>query len=430
MRKFSSFVVPLFAALQGVCIHAQEPMSIQEMFARADSLNSSIRAFRFGVESAQAAEASARNAYFPSVDASLSLSYNGDGYIMDRDFSHGFTAEIPSFGNNFKLEASQVIFAGGAISHGIALAEIGTQVARFEADKNRNEVRFLIATDYIELCKLGNQLRVLDSNLERARDLIEKMRARVENGTALQTDVSRLELLAVNLEYTRLQIESAREIAGRELANALGMGDRIPDVSQELPDLISDERPAIETIERSPAILLADALVRMGEQKEIIAKAERMPQVALFAGEYLDGPIVIDIPAINKNFNYWAVGVGIRYNLASLYKSPRTIRQAHLATQQAKAALQATREKICLAVAAARTDYHNAFRLLDTKTRSVALAQETYDQIRYRHEEGLATTESLLDASNQLLEAQMQQVNARMNIAYNHFKLEYITGTI
>ena len=100
----------LFAALRGVCIHAQEPMSIQEMFARADSLNSSIRAFRFGVESAQAAEASARNAYLPSVDASLSLSYNGDGYIMDRDFSHGFTAEIPSFGNNFKLEASQVIF--------------------------------------------------------------------------------------------------------------------------------------------------------------------------------------------------------------------------------------------------------------------------------------------------------------------------------
>ena len=81
------------------------------MFERADSLNTSLQASRMAVESARSDEAVARNAYLPSVDVSLSLSYNGDGYIMDRNFSNGFKAEIPSFGNNFKLEVSQVIFA-------------------------------------------------------------------------------------------------------------------------------------------------------------------------------------------------------------------------------------------------------------------------------------------------------------------------------
>ena len=430
MRKLSSFTVLFLTALKGMCVFAQAPMSLPEMFARADSVNASIQAFRLGVEAAQAAEMSARNAYLPSVDASLSLSYNGDGYIMERDFTGGFKAEIPSVGNNFKLEASQVIFAGGAISHGVALAELGTQMARFEAAKNRNEVRFLIAGDYIQMRKLDNQLRVLDGNLTLTRQLIGKMQVRVENGAALHSEVNRLEVLAENLEYMRVQVESAREIVGKELANALGLGAGIPVVSDDLPEFTPDADWVSEALANAPAILISDALVRMGEHKEKIAQAERLPMISLFAGEYMDGPILIEIPPINKNFNYWAVGVGVRYNLASLYKSPRTIRQARVATEQARAQLQVTREKISLAMGAAESDYRNAFRLLDTKTKSVSLAQENYDQVRYRYEEGLATLESLLDTSNQLLDAQMQEVNARMSIAYNRYKLEYLAGII
>lgn len=430
MKKLSSFIVLCITVLQGICAFAQRPMSIQEMFVRADSVNTSIQAARLGLESARAAEAAARNAYLPSIDASLSVSYNGDGIITDRNFSNAFTAEIPSLGNNFKLEASQVIFAGGAISHSVALAETGTRLARFEAEKNRNEVRFLIAGNYIQMCKLGNQLQVLDNSLELTRQLIEKMQARVENGAALQTDVNRLELLMDNLEYTRIQLESAREIVGKELSTALGLGDEIPVVSDNLPESDADGDWLEDALAHSPAIQITDAMVQMAEHKEKIARAERLPKIALFAGEYLDGPIVIEIPAINKNFNYWAVGIGIRYNLASLYKSPKNIRQARFATEQARVKLQETREKISLAVMAAQTDYRNAFRLLDTKTRSVRLAQENYDQVRYRYEEGLSGIESLLDVSNQLMDAQMQEVNARMNIAYNRYKLEYISGII
>ena len=430
MRTLSSLFVLLSTVLSMQCALAQTPMTIQEMFARADSLNTSIQAAKLGVESARAAEAVARNGYLPSIDASLSLSYNGNGYIMERNFTGGFNVDIPHFGNNFKFQASQVVYAGGAIRHGVELAKTGTEMARFQADKNRNEVRFLIAGDYIELCKLGNQLRVIDSNLELTRKLIDKMQARVENGTALQTDVNRLELLAENLAYNRLKVESAREIVGRDLGMALGMGTEIPVVSDVLPETSGSSDWTEEALAHSPAILLSNAMVQMGEHKEQIARAERRPQISLFAGEYLDGPILIEIPPINKNFNYWAVGVGIRYNLSSLYKSPKVIRQTHLATEQARKQLEVTREKITLAVAAAETDYRNAFRLLETKERSVALAQENYEQIRYRYEEGLATMEALLDASNQLLDAQMQEVNARMNIAYNYYKLQYIAGII
>ncbi|MBQ9310789.1 MAG: TolC family protein [Bacteroidales bacterium] len=404
-------------------------MPLRWMFERADSLNTSIQASRLAVESARSGESAARNAYLPTIDASLSLSFNGDGYIMDRNFSNGFKAEIPSFGNNFKLEVSQVIFAGGAISHSVALAELGTEMAAFEADKNRNEVRFLIAGDYIELCKLSGQMKVVDANIDLARQVKERMEARVENGVALKTDLARLELMIENLSYSRIQIESAMQIVSQELCNALKM-DTPPAPAEDIGIFRPDENWMEDAMENAPALKLAGAAVQMSAHKEKIARAGRLPQVALFAGEYLDGPVVIDIPATNKNFNYWAVGIGMRYDLANLYKSPKTIRQSHLEWQKAQAQLDVAKEQITLAVGAASTDYRNAFILLDTKTRSAALAQESYGLVRYRYEEGLVTVTDLLDASSQLLDAQIQEVNARMNIAYNYYKLQYIAGTI
>ncbi|MBR1574929.1 MAG: TolC family protein [Bacteroidales bacterium] len=429
MRKLFSLTMLSAIALWGVCASARTARPLQWLFERADSLNTSLQASRLAVESARSGEAVARNAYLPSVDVSLSLSYNGDGYISDRNFSNGFKVGIPSFGNNFKLEVSQVIFAGGAISHGVALAELGTEIATFKADKNRNEVRFLIAGDYIELCKLSGQLKVVDANIDLARQVKERMEVRAENGVALKTDLTRLDLLIENLSYSRIRIESAMQIVSQELCNALKM-DTPPAPAEEIGPFHPEGDWMEMAFENAPALKLADAAVQMSAHKEKIARASRLPQIALFAGEYLDGPIVIDIPAIDKNFNYWAVGIGIRYNLANLYKSPKAIRQSHLEWQKAQAQLDVAKEQMTLSIGAASTDYRNAFILLDTKMRSVALAQESYDLMCYRYEEGLVTVTDLLDASSQLLDAQIQEVNARMNIAYNDYKLQYIAGTI
>jgi len=136
------------------------------------------------------------------------------------------------------------------------------------------------------------------------------------------------------------------------------------------------------------------------------------------------------VPTLNNNFNYWAVGVGIRYNIDNLYKSRKVINRSRIAASRSREQLNVAKEQISLAFNAADTDYRNAFILLDTKTQSVALAQESYDLVRYRYEEGLAVITDLLDASNQLLDAQIQKVNARMNIAYNYYRLKYISGTI
>lgn len=72
---------------------------------------------------------------------------------------------IPSFGNNFALEASQVIYAGGAVSSRIEMAQMGKQMAELDWRKNRQDIHFLLLGWYLDLYKTRNQIRVLDATL-------------------------------------------------------------------------------------------------------------------------------------------------------------------------------------------------------------------------------------------------------------------------
>ena len=80
--------------------------------------------------------------------------------------------------------------------------------------------------------------------------------------------------------------------------------------------------------DNSPALQRAELGVKMNEEKVQMEKSARRPTVALVAEEHLDGPITIEIPNINKNMNYFFVGVGVKYRFGALYKNNHKIKQA------------------------------------------------------------------------------------------------------
>ncbi|MBR2456990.1 MAG: TolC family protein, partial [Bacteroidaceae bacterium] len=78
----------------------------------------------------------------------------------------------------------------------------------------------------------------------------------------------------------------------------------------------------------------------------------------------------------------------------------------------------------------AHIKYKEAYTLLETKRKSVELATQNYDVVNYRYVNDLALITDLLDASSQKLDAELQAVNARINILYHYYQLHYISGTL
>ena len=438
MRKLYFRVMLVLCALLTSDVYSQtvekRSFTIEQMFELAERNNSRIKAYTTALEQSVEELKVAKNAYLPSVDVSLSFSYNGDGTIIDRNFANVFKADIPDFGNNFVVEVAQVIYAGGAISSGVKIAKLKAQMAELDAERNRQDVRFLIVGNYLELCKLDNQLSVFDAHIKQTEKVLNDMRVRCEQGTALSNDITRYELQLQNLNYTKTQLKNSRQILNDQIIVALGLSEQVFIQPTEFDISVlagkDIEYWQIEALQSSIPISMMEKVVEINEQKRNISNSERLPQVALFATNNLTGPITIEIPALDKNFNYWAVGVGVKYNLSNLYKTNRKVKADQLGIKKSEEDLKVVQEDIKLSIQAAYIYYKDSYTLLQTKEKSVELATKNYEIVNYRYYNDLALITDLLDASSQKLDAELQVVNAQINILYNYYKLHYISGTL
>ena len=437
MSKVHLLIMVSCALLWAKGSYAQETyvLTIEQMFALADENSKSLKIKDAEVVEAQQGVKVAKNGYLPDIDISLSASYLGNGCLTDRNFSNGENVKMPHFGNNFAIRASQLIYGGGAVANGVAMAKLKEEMAGLDRDAARSRIRFMLLGFYLDLYKLQNVRKVYDNNIELAKVVIKDTKARNEAGVALQNDVTRYELQLKNLELARHRVVNSIEIYNYDLATILGLPAEIqiiPDsniIGQTLLmqnlDYWQDMASSNSHIAKQSALT-----VEMGKYGEKLVRAERRPTIALTAANHFDGPITIEVPTINKNFNYWYVGVGISFKISSLYKANKSIRQARYNTIVSKKKQDFALEQISLSIQEDYTRYMEAYDEVETLEKSVQLARENYDVIANRYRNDTAIVTDMLDASNQLLDAELQLENARINVVFNYYKLKNTSGNL
>lgn len=437
MSKNKRLIVLLcIAALCSQCLYAQtRQMGIDEMFRLADEQSKSVQTYRTGADAADEALRAAKAQRLPDISVSLSASYLGDGRIWDRDFGNGMKVDMPHFGNNFTLEAQQVVYSGGAISSGIRQAELAKTLAQLDMQKNVQEIRFMLVGNYLDLYKLDNQMKVLEKNIGLTEQVIANMKARREQGTVLKNDITRYELQREQLKLQLSRVADMRKIANHQLATTL----HLPEGTVISPDttLLEQQITALTENDWQQAakannidLKQAQASISMNEQKVRQERAELLPHIAIVAEEHLDGPVTIEVPALDNNFNYWYIGIGIKYNLSSLFKNNRRIKQARLNVRRAREQHELAQEQVNNAVQAGYVNFLTAFTDLRTQENSVKLADENYAVTSHRYKNEMALLTDMLDASNTKLGADLDLVNARINVVYNFYKMKYITHTL
>lgn len=427
--------MPYIMALCCNCAFAQQAhyrkLNIEEMFELADSNNTSIKLHEIAKQEAEERVRIAKNAYLPSIETSLSLSYNGDGVILNRNFNNSFMVEIPDFGNNFSIEARQIIFSGGAIENSVRLSESQSKISSLNAKQNQQKVRFIIVGNYLDLCKINNQLIVFDLHIQQIEKVLKDMKARFEQGTALSNDITRYELELQNIEYQKTKLQNNKQIINKNLLTILGLDkDIVLEIDETDLKELSNNNLTTTNFSNALPIQLAKQAMHINEHRLKISNSERLPKIALFAFNNLNAPVTIEIPALNKNFNYWGIGIGISYNIDNLYKSNKKIKADKLALQKSLYQISQTEEEIELEIEKAIIQYHEAFDLLQTKEKSLELATKNFQTIEYKYKNDLALISDLLDASTQKLGAELEIVNAKINIVYNFYKMQFILGTL
>ena len=422
----------------------KDNMTISQLFQKVEDNSKSLRTSLSGVEAAHLGIESAKSKKLPDLDASLSFSYIGNALITDRDFSNVHGLKSPHFGNNFAFQAQQVVYAGGAINAGIKLAELGKQQAEVGVKLTRQQIRFIALGQYLDLYKIDNRIKVYEKNIELTRQLIDDIKEKQTHGMALKNDITRYELQMESLKLGLTALRNNRSILNHQLCNTLGMNQdsQMNQGNQEI-QIIPDATIADKTYGKegeayrqtagtlnSPLLEQSSNAIRIAEQKEKIAKSDLLPKVAFVAADNFDGPILFELPPVDKNLNVWYVGVGVKYSLSSLFKSNKRIKQAAVETRQAKEAHAVQAEQLNNNVQAAYVQYQQTYVELETQRKSVELAQQNYDVMNARYLSQLALVTDMVDASNLKLNAELSEVDARINIVYAYYRMKYVAGEI
>ena len=424
----SALIVSATAAAQ------EETLTVERLFELVEANSQALIVAKSGVESAEHGVAAAKSERLPDLNASLSFSYYGNVIQTDRDFSDAIGFSSPHFGNSFTFNAQQVVYAGGALTAGIRLAEIGREQAETGVAATRQAQRFLAVAQYLELLQADNALRVYDRNIELTRKLIDDIEAKHTQGMALKNDITRYELQMETLRLGKRKVEDRRSVLNHQLCNTLGLETTTyiqPDTTLML--LSEQEREAdwqARAAAASTDILMASLNTRAAQQQVKLAKSELLPHLALFAWDDFTGPYNYDLPPVDKNYNVWSVGVGLSYSLSSLFKQNKKVRQSKaqlLVSQEAEAE---TAEALDNRMNEAHTLYLQAFEDLRTRRKSAQLARENYEVVNDRYLNDLALITDMTDASNILLSAELDETNARIQIVYAFYKMKYIAGEI
>lgn len=416
--------------------HAQysRPLDIHNLFTLIDTHNSSVRVSKTSIEAARHDVDAAKSQRLPDINAQLSASFIGNALLTDRNFSEVHGLHSPHFGNQFIIDASQTIYSGGALTAGIRMSELGLEKAGIASELTIQQQRFLVLSQYLDLEKIANREQVVKSNIELTKRIISDIEERHRQGVALKNDITRYELQMQTLQLELTKLRNQRSIVNHQLCVSLGIATS--------DSIVPTERVADKTFARdaeaqwqfaamsSPTLRMAAVDEQMAGQKEKLAKSELLPKVAIVAQNNFNGPITFELPPVNKNLNIWYVGVGISYPVSSLFKSNKKLRAARVAVRKAQEQKAVAKEMVGNQMQAAWTNYQQSYVELQTQQKSVELARQNFEVVNDRYINQLALVTDMIDASNMRLDAELAEVDARINIAYAYYKMKYIAGEL
>lgn len=313
------------------------------------------------------------------------------------------------------------LYNGGKIKYGIESAKLLEQAVKLDAENDRAAVIFNITNACINLYKAYTAIGLVKENLQQQQQRVKDLTNLEINSLLARNDLLKAELQSSNIELTLLDAESNYKLASVTMNIIMGL----PEQTILIPDKSGLALPtSIKTIEEyeQDAILNRKDIAALNFRKKNAGislktiKADKYPSIALTGGY-----VAADIPGFFSVYNAVNIGVGVKYNIASLWKNKSKIQQAEARIKQINASENILNDNIRLQINEAYQLYLVSVKKIQVYEKAVTQATENYRITKNKYNNTLATTTELLDADVALLQANLRVTNAKADsfIAYN-----------
>jgi len=313
------------------------------------------------------------------------------------------------------------IYSGMKIQYGIRSSEFLEKASRLDADQDKEAVILNTIEAFSNLYKARANLRVIQQNLAQSKSRDADFANLEKNGLLARNDKLKALLQTANIELTMADVENNLKVTMVNMNIMLGLPEEtvlIPDSSSlaepgAVKSLSDYEQLALQNRKDIQAIDYRKQSSEIGIKK---AKADYYPSLSLTSGY-----IAADIPNFITITNAVTFGVGLSYNVSSLWKT-----NAHVSEAKAKLAeVQANEEELNEEI---RRQVNQAYEALLTANKKIEVSRisieqgiENYKIVKNKYDNSLLTVTDLLDANVLMLQSQISLEIAKADaiVAYN-----------
>ncbi|WP_308003345.1 TolC family protein, partial [uncultured Chryseobacterium sp.] len=316
----------------------------------------------------------------PNITASTSQFYLGDAVAIDKDFSNSTNIPMPHYGSSYAVQATQLIFKGGLVNKSIEMAGLREQLSKLDLEKNKQDVKLLVISNYLDIYKILNQEAVFQNNKKLAQERLKNIQKFYQQGMVTRNEVIRGELAIKNLDQGILTLKNNKKILNYNLSIALGLPtdtEIVPVESlQNKESGIGIEYYVNLAHDSNPLLKSAKTNIDVADKNIEIIKTDRMPTISGFGGYSLQRPITTRNPVLDMYSGGWQTGISLSYNIDNLFKTKEKVKLGELQKMQANDAMTLTQQNIDMAVNAAYTKYQESIQQAEILNDAKKLAEE------------------------------------------------------
>ncbi len=429
MNGRSRFISPIavFAVLAAQATSVQAE-SLEEEIAFLLRDNPTLKSLRNQVEAAEEGINEAFAGYLPTIDVSADYGYESTDSPQSRITDPGDPLELSRARATATLR--QNIFDGYNTNATYDAAQITRDLSEFTLEDDTQRLILEGVAAYLDVLRALALIDLSDRNVDTIATQLNLENERVERGSGLALDVLQAK--------TRLQLAEERRVAFEgTLQQAIARYNRLfghpPDIaSMELPRIPEDELPpslndaiAIGLAE-NPQTASSQALVLLADETRDQARSAYWPRVDLVGRLNVED----DVDGIEGVRRDAAILVEANWQLFAGFANQANVAQSayeHVAAIHERAA---TNRQVVEDVELAWEVLLTSRQRVELLENAVNIAIEVHDSRRRLREAGQETVLNVLDAENDVFNAQINLVGAQYDGYLSIFRLLEAMGRL
>ena len=346
------------------------------------------------------------------------------------------------------LQLTQTLYSKQAFAS-VKGAQQFKDVRRYARDRRVQETTNEVVTAFYQALLAQERARVLEKRVERAEETLQEVSTRVEGGVVPKAQRLGAEVERSNARTQQIQARNGARLARDNLKRTIGLSPQRPielrgsledqredGLQQISTETISMSKAIDQAIENRPDLKRARLNEELREIEKEASRAAFFPRVEAVANFNYSGRVPDDRSRVQttnpkdptdpfyfrqqqRDFfsdDFWnpsfSVGLQLNWNLFSGFQRSSRVQQAEIQRKRARLQRERLRRAVTVEVRSALRDLEDARERIASQETTVRRAEQNYEHVSERAEQGVASPVELREASDQLDQSRLNYLQA------------------